>query len=70
MIFAHNLPSLKLFEQFSFQRWGYLPQVADLDGTKRDVVIVGLHLEERKNNQKEEVLSSSHSRGQFVESQA
>jgi len=44
IIFAHNQPSLKLFEKFGFQRWGYLPKVAALDGVERDVVIVGLHL--------------------------
>jgi len=44
IIFAHNQPSLKLFEKFGFQPWGYLPKVAELDGVERDVVIVGLHL--------------------------
>ncbi|MEG4204808.1 N-acetyltransferase family protein [Microcoleus sp. Pol7_A1] len=42
IIFAHNQPSLRLFEKFGFQRWGYLPQVAELDGVERDVVILGL----------------------------
>jgi L-amino acid N-acyltransferase YncA len=41
LIFGHNLPSLKLFESAGFQRWGTLPGVAVLDGTKRDLVIVG-----------------------------
>ena len=40
-IFAHNLPSLALFEKFGFAHWGRLPRVAVLDGVKRDVVIVG-----------------------------
>ncbi|MBW4487003.1 MAG: GNAT family N-acetyltransferase [Trichocoleus desertorum ATA4-8-CV12] len=40
-IFAHNQPSLQLFEKFGFQQWGYLPQVATLDGVDRDLVIVG-----------------------------
>jgi L-amino acid N-acyltransferase YncA len=40
-IFAHNQPSLQLFEKFGFQQWGYLPQVAHLDGVERDLVIVG-----------------------------
>lgn len=44
IIFAHNQPSLKLFDKFGFQPWGYLPKVAELDGVERDVVIVGLHL--------------------------
>ncbi len=40
-IFAHNEPSLRLFEKFSFSEWGYLPRVADLDGIERDLVILG-----------------------------
>lgn len=44
LIFAHNQPSLKLFEYFEFQQWGYLPRVADLDGLERDLVIMGRHL--------------------------
>lgn len=44
LIFAHNQPSLKLFEKFSFQPWGYLPQVAQLDGIERDLVIMGLRI--------------------------
>ena len=42
IIFAHNGPSLKLFEKFGFQQWGYLPQIAELDGVERDVIILGL----------------------------
>jgi L-amino acid N-acyltransferase YncA len=42
IIFAHNQPSLKLFEKFGFQQWGYLSQVAELDGVERDVIILGL----------------------------
>ncbi len=40
-IFAHNQPSIKLFEQFGFQTWGYLPQVANLDTIERDLLIMG-----------------------------
>ncbi|MER3493472.1 MAG: N-acetyltransferase [Mastigocladus sp. ERB_26_2] len=40
-IFAHNHPSLQLFEKFGFQNWGYLPKVAELDGVERDLVILG-----------------------------
>jgi len=43
-IFAHNEPSLQLFDIFGFQRWGYLPGVAELDGIERDLVIVGLSI--------------------------
>ncbi|PSB33728.1 GNAT family N-acetyltransferase [Stenomitos frigidus] len=41
-IFAHNEPSLRLFEQFGFQRWGYLPGVAEFETQPRDLVIMGL----------------------------
>ncbi|MGD1807635.1 GNAT family N-acetyltransferase [Dapis sp. BLCC M126] len=51
-IFAHNNPSLSLFDKFGFEHWGYLPRVADLDGIRRDLVIVGLHLEEVKDKDK------------------
>ncbi len=43
-IFAHNQPSLKLFATFGFQQWGYLPKVAELDGVERDLVIMGLRI--------------------------
>ncbi len=44
-IFAHNEPSLKLFEKFNFSEWGYLPRVAELDGIERDVAILGLRVQ-------------------------
>src|ERR1700716_492824 len=40
-IFGHNAPSLALFANFGFSRWGELPRVAALDGIERDLVIVG-----------------------------
>lgn len=40
-IFAHNQPSLQLFESQGFHRWGFLPQVAELNGVERDLVIMG-----------------------------
>lgn len=43
-IFAHNQASLRLFEQFRFERWGVLPRVAELDGVERDLIIVGRRL--------------------------
>ncbi|MDF9297002.1 GNAT family N-acetyltransferase [Geobacillus stearothermophilus] len=43
-IFAHNEPSLRLFSRFGFERWGYFPRVAELDGVERDLVIVGKRL--------------------------
>ena len=44
LIFAHNEPSLRLFAQLGFQRWGLLPRVARLDGVERDLIIVGRHV--------------------------
>lgn len=43
-IFAHNQPSLRLFETFGFQPWGNLPQVAELDGIERDLIIMGFRI--------------------------
>jgi L-amino acid N-acyltransferase YncA len=40
-IFGHNEASLQLFEGFGFRRWGVLPQVAELDGIERDLIILG-----------------------------
>jgi phosphinothricin acetyltransferase len=44
-IFAHNAPSLRLFESHGFATWGTLPRVAVLDGVERDLVIVGRRIE-------------------------
>lgn len=41
LIFAHNEPSLKLFDRLGFERWGLLPRVASVDGVERDLIIVG-----------------------------
>lgn len=40
-IFGHNQPSLGLFKKFNFEKWGFLPRVAELDGIQRDLVIMG-----------------------------
>ncbi len=40
-IFADNHPSLKLFQQFDFEQWGYLPRVAKFDRGDQDLVILG-----------------------------
>jgi phosphinothricin acetyltransferase len=45
-IFAHNEPSLRLFSQVGFERWGLLPRVARLDRVEHDLVIVGRHVAE------------------------
>ncbi|NJK99747.1 MAG: N-acetyltransferase [Spirulinaceae cyanobacterium SM2_1_0] len=44
-IFAHNTASLRLFEQFQFLERGYLPQVAELDGQERDLMILARRLQ-------------------------
>jgi L-amino acid N-acyltransferase YncA len=41
LIFAHNEPSLRLFKQLGFERWGLLPGIARLDGIERDLAILG-----------------------------
>src|SRR5881227_3068579 len=43
LIFGHNEPSLKLFEQLGFQRWGQLPGIARLENVERDLVVMGRH---------------------------
>ena len=40
-VFAHNMPSVTLFEAHGFGRWGLLPRVCELDGVERDVLILG-----------------------------
>jgi phosphinothricin acetyltransferase len=39
-VFAHNAPSLALFERFGFRRSGLLSGVAALDGVERDLAIL------------------------------
>ena len=43
LIFAHNQPSLRLFAEVGFEKWGLLPGVANLDGVERDLSIMGWH---------------------------
>jgi L-amino acid N-acyltransferase YncA len=40
-IFACNQPSLSLFQNQGFERWGYLPQVAQFPDHREDLVILG-----------------------------
>lgn len=40
-IFAHNLPSRKLFTNFGFEEWGFLPQIAEMDQQEQSLVILG-----------------------------
>ncbi|MBT2713459.1 N-acetyltransferase [Pseudomonas sp. ISL-88] len=43
-IFGHNVPSIKLFEKFGFTQWGVLPGVAEMDGKRYDLNILGREL--------------------------
>ena len=43
-VFGHNESSLALLNKFGFERWGFCPQIAELDGIKRDLVILGKQL--------------------------
>jgi phosphinothricin acetyltransferase len=43
-VFAHNTPSIALFEEQRFERWGLLPRVCELDGAEMDVLILGRRL--------------------------
>ena len=45
-IFAHNLPSLTLFEKFGFKLWANLKNIAELDGEKRSLIILGKNIKE------------------------
>jgi len=40
-IFAHNEPSLKLFKAFDFEEWANMPNIAELDGVERGLIILG-----------------------------
>jgi len=40
-VFGHNEPSLVLLRKFGFEQWAVLPDVAELDGIERDLVIMG-----------------------------
>ncbi|WP_326540603.1 GNAT family N-acetyltransferase [Pseudorhodoferax sp.] len=43
-IFASNDASIRLFEKMGFDRWGYMPRVARLEGVEKDLVLVGKRL--------------------------
>jgi phosphinothricin acetyltransferase len=43
--FAHNETSVRLFESMSFRKWAHFPNVAELDGMERDLIVLGLRLD-------------------------
>ncbi|MBA2534195.1 MAG: N-acetyltransferase [Rubrobacter sp.] len=45
--FAHNEASVRLFEGMGFRKWAHFPRVAELDGIARDLVVLGLRLDEK-----------------------
>jgi len=46
LIFSHNQASISLFQKQGFECWGHLPEIANMDGLKRDLLIWGRHLPE------------------------
>ena len=49
-IFGHNEPSIRLFKRYGFETWAHLPNVAELDGVERDLVILGKRVREKHNS--------------------
>ncbi|QHZ45319.1 GNAT family N-acetyltransferase [Bacillus sp. NSP9.1] len=45
-IFAHNTPSIRLFEKHGFAEWGHFPGIAEMDGNRYDLKILGKELNE------------------------
>ncbi len=43
-VFAHNMPSVTLFEAHGFGRWGLLPKICEMDGEEHDVLVLGKRL--------------------------
>ena len=44
VIFAHNTPSVRMFERNGFSLWGTLPNVCELDDKEVSVVLLGKRL--------------------------
>jgi L-amino acid N-acyltransferase YncA len=40
-VFGHNDPSIKLFQKYKFEKWAHLPNIADMAGVERDLLILG-----------------------------
>ncbi|MCY7333332.1 MAG: N-acetyltransferase family protein [Pseudanabaena sp. CAN_BIN31] len=49
-IFAHNIASVHLFEKLGFEQWGFLPEIAELDGIEQSLIILGKTINSRKIN--------------------
>lgn len=46
LIFADNPASLKLFKKLGFKEWGHLSHVACVDGIDKDLLVLGLRIQE------------------------
>ncbi|PZO42175.1 MAG: N-acetyltransferase [Pseudanabaena frigida] len=44
-VFAHNAASCRLFTSLGFESWGFLPQIAELDGIEQSLSILGKHID-------------------------
>lgn len=42
-IYAENLPSQRLFQRCGYTKWGSLPQISEINGQFRDLVVFGHH---------------------------
>lgn len=42
-VFAHNQASMRLFQAHGFEQWGRLPDVAEMDGERYSLCILGKH---------------------------
>ena len=45
-VFAHNMPSVTLFEAHGFGRWGLLPKICEMDGREHDVLVLGKRIQQ------------------------
>ncbi|MEZ7198924.1 GNAT family N-acetyltransferase [Pseudodesulfovibrio karagichevae] len=43
-IFSHNEGSMRLFRSFDFEEWGRLPDIAEMDGKRYSLSILGRHV--------------------------
>lgn len=46
LIFSDNAASLKLFKKIGFKEWGNLSGVACVEGVNKDLLVLGLHIED------------------------
>lgn len=46
LIFSDNAPSVKLFKKYGFKEWGKFPKVARIDDKDKDLLVLGLPLNE------------------------